>query len=149
MQRWVDLMARHVGQSQVSFSDAFFEWFNHQEIVFAEYPYARMDFQGDPDLVLSAGEQWSVIGKRSDHISVYCFFNVLMSFKCYQGLIKAIYLCKYWTNATSSVPEGSNYHSSRRGCREGYSLQSGRSREPCSIAGSDQGSHPWYSGCKD
>ena len=28
MQRWVDLMARHASQSQVSFSDTFFEWFN-------------------------------------------------------------------------------------------------------------------------
>ena len=63
MQRWVDLMARHVGQSQVSFSDTFFEWFNRQEIFFSEYPYAGMDFWGDPDLVLPAGEQWGVMGK--------------------------------------------------------------------------------------
>lgn len=64
MQRWVDLMARHVDQSQISFSDAFFEWFDRQEMVFDEYPYAGMDFQGDPDLVLPAGEQWGVIGKK-------------------------------------------------------------------------------------
>jgi len=51
MQRWVNLMARHAGQSQVSFFDTFFEWFNHQEMVFSEYPYAGMDFRGDPDLV--------------------------------------------------------------------------------------------------
>lgn len=36
-----------------------------------------MDFRGDPDLVLSAGAQWGVIGKFSDHISIYCFYNVL------------------------------------------------------------------------
>ena len=74
MQRWVDLMARHAGQSQVSFSDTFFEWFNRQEMVFSEYPYAGMDFRGDPDLVSLAGEQWGAIGKFSDHISVYRFF---------------------------------------------------------------------------
>jgi len=56
MQRWVDLMARHAGQSQISFSDAFFEWFHCQEMVFAEYPYIGMDFRGDPDLALPAGE---------------------------------------------------------------------------------------------
>ena len=84
MQRWVDLMAKHVGQSQISFSDAFFEWFDCQKMVFAKYPYAGMDFQGDPNLVLPVGEQWGVIGKRFDPISIYCFYNVLMSFKCYQ-----------------------------------------------------------------
>lgn len=77
-------MARHVSQSQISFSDAFFEWFDCQEMVFAEYPYAGMDFRGDPYLVLLASEQWGIIGKRSDHISVYCFYNVIMYFKCYQ-----------------------------------------------------------------
>ena len=84
MHRWVDLMTGHAGQSQISFSDAFFEWFDCQEMVFAEYPYAGMDFRGDPDLVLLVGKQWGVIGKRSDYIFVYCFYNVLMSFKCYQ-----------------------------------------------------------------
>ncbi len=57
-------MAKHVGQSQISFSDAFFEWFNRQQIVYAKYPYVGMDFRGDPDLVLLVGEQWGVIGKK-------------------------------------------------------------------------------------
>ena len=74
MQRWVDHMAGHAGQSQVSFSDSFLQWFNYHEMVFSEYPYAGMDFRGDPDLVLPAGEQWGVIGKFSDHISVHNFF---------------------------------------------------------------------------
>ena len=56
MQRWVDLMSRHAGQSQVSFSATFFEWFNRQEMVFSEYPCAGTDFRGDQDLVLPAGE---------------------------------------------------------------------------------------------
>ncbi len=47
-------------------------------MVYAKFPYARMDFQGDPDLVLSAGEQWGAMGKSSDHISIYCSYNVLM-----------------------------------------------------------------------
>jgi len=57
-------MARHAGQSQVSFSDAFFEWFNRQQMTYSEYPYAGMDFWGDLDLVLLAGEQWGAIGKN-------------------------------------------------------------------------------------
>ena len=63
MQRWVDLMSRHADQSYISFSDSFFEWFDHQEMVFAEYPYVGMDFQGDSNLALPAGEQWGAIGK--------------------------------------------------------------------------------------
>ena len=85
MQRWVDLIARHAGQSQISIFDALFEWFNHQQMVFDEYLYAGMDFRGDPDVVLPTGEQWGVIGKRFDHIFVYYFYNVLVFFyKCYQ-----------------------------------------------------------------
>ena len=67
-------MSTHAGQSQILFSDTFFGWFNHQEMVFSEYPNASMDFRGDPDLVLPAGEQWGVIGKFSDHISIHRFF---------------------------------------------------------------------------
>ena len=78
MQRWVDLMAWHAGQPQVSFSDTFFEWLNCHELVYAECQYAGMDFPGDPNLVLPAGDQWSAIGKISDHIPVYCFYNVLV-----------------------------------------------------------------------
>lgn len=63
MQRWVDLMARHAGQSHVSFSSIFFECFDCQKMVFAEYPYVWMDFQGDQNLALPVGEQWSAIGK--------------------------------------------------------------------------------------
>ena len=73
MQIWVDLMPRHDGQSQVFFSDTFFEWFNRQEMVFSEYPYAGMDFWGDLNLVLPAGKQWGVIGKFFYHISIYHF----------------------------------------------------------------------------
>jgi len=56
-------------------------------MVFSEYPYVGMDFWGDPDLVLPAGEQWGVIGKFSDHISVYGFFIMSLCFLL-SGLIK-------------------------------------------------------------
>ena len=74
MQRWVDHMSRHAGQSQISFSDTLFGWLDRQEMVYSEYPYAGMDFWNDPDLVLPASEQWGIIGKFSDHIPVYRFY---------------------------------------------------------------------------
>jgi len=52
----VDLMSEHAGQPQISFSHTFFEWFDRQEMVYVKFPYAGMDFRGEPDLVLLAGE---------------------------------------------------------------------------------------------
>lgn len=75
MQRWVDHMSRHAGQSQISFTDTFFGWFERQEMAFSEYPYAGMDFRGDPDLVLPDGDQWGAIGKILDHITIYYFHS--------------------------------------------------------------------------
>ena len=75
MQRWVDHMSRHAGQPQITFTDAFFRWFERQEMVFSEYPYVGMDFRGDPDLVLPDGEQWGTIGKIFDHLTVYYFYS--------------------------------------------------------------------------
>lgn len=63
MQRWVELMARHVGQSSITFSIGFFSWINRQHIFIEEHPYAGMDFHGYPELSLPVNAQWSAIGK--------------------------------------------------------------------------------------
>ena len=68
-------MSRHVGQSQISFSNTFFGWFDRQEMVYSEYTYAGMDFRGDPDLVLPASEQWGVIGK---FLTIFLFIVFLL-----------------------------------------------------------------------
>ena len=46
-------------------------------MVYSEYPYAGMDFRGDPDLVLPDGELWGAIGKSFDHILVYRFSFIM------------------------------------------------------------------------
>lgn len=48
-------MARHAGQSLISFTPTFFEWLDQQDMTIAEYPYLGMDFGGDPDLMLPVG----------------------------------------------------------------------------------------------
>lgn len=63
MQRQVELMARHAGQSSISFSTAFFSWLCQQHIVIEEHPYVGMDFHRDLDLRLPVGAQWGAIGK--------------------------------------------------------------------------------------
>ena len=70
-------MARHAGHSQITFTDAFFRWFERQDMAFSEYPYIGMDFRGDPDLVLPDGEQWGDLGKYFDLITVYSFFFIM------------------------------------------------------------------------
>ena len=52
MQRWVEFMGRHAGQSTIVFSTAFFTQFRRQIIAIDEYAYVGVDFRGDPDSAL-------------------------------------------------------------------------------------------------
>ena len=66
MQIWVDLMARHAGQSLITFTPKLFEWLDRQDMDITEYPYSEMDFCEDTDLMLPVGAQWGAIGKLFD-----------------------------------------------------------------------------------
>ncbi len=48
---------------RTSFDDEFFTWRDQQIIVVDDYPYAGLDFQGDPDLALLLNATWGEIGK--------------------------------------------------------------------------------------
>jgi hypothetical protein len=60
LMRWVAVMARHPdeGEKVVRFPEIFFDWLEHQVFSIQDFPYAGMDFRGDPDMVLPQGEQW-------------------------------------------------------------------------------------------
>ena len=65
MGRWADLMKR-LGGGEVprnAFDDDFFAWWEQQIIAIDDYPYAGLDFRGDPDLVLPPDAAWGEIGK--------------------------------------------------------------------------------------
>ena len=64
-------------------------------------------------------------------------------------LIKLICVCIYWASATSGMPTGCNWCSSKRGCREGCPSRSRHIRDPDSVARSERGPHSQYSGCQD
>jgi len=49
---------------RMTFDDEFFAWWDQQDFAVDDYPYARMDFQGDPDLVLPPNVAWGAIGKN-------------------------------------------------------------------------------------
>ena len=64
MQRWVELMGRHVGQSTVVLSTTFFASFRQHIVAIDEYAYANIGFRGDPDLALPKGARWDAMGKK-------------------------------------------------------------------------------------
>ena len=63
--RWVAVMARHPkeGTEVVQFPPEYFRWLGNQIFVIQDFPYARMDYHGDPDMGLPPGEQWDDTGK--------------------------------------------------------------------------------------
>ena len=69
MTRWVAVMARHPdeGEKVVRFPEAYFDWLKYQVFSIHDFPYSRIDFRGDPDMVLPQGEQWDDRGIFTFH----------------------------------------------------------------------------------
>ena len=65
MVRWVALMAHHVeGIEVVQFYSSYFCWLECQIFVIEDFPYNVIDFCGDREIALPAGEQWDDSGKN-------------------------------------------------------------------------------------
>ena len=85
---------------QSVYDDDFYIWWERQLPALEQFPYAGMDFRGDPDLVLPPGGAWGELGKQ------FLLFNI---FKCFMNFkIIDIYICtslnpinvskcRYWT----------------------------------------------------
>ena len=65
LMRWVAIMARHLeeGTEVVRFTPEYFHWLANQVFAVQDFPYAGVDFCGDPDMGLPPGEQWDDSGK--------------------------------------------------------------------------------------
>ena len=63
----------------------FREWLEHQTIFVEDWPYVGMDFHGDPDMQLLAGEQWDDGGKTLDHILIFIIFYDVFYFFMYMS----------------------------------------------------------------
>ena len=74
--RWVAVMARYPdeGAVVVRFSDSYFHWLEDQVFSFQDFPYARVDFRGDPDMVLPQGEQWDAEVLYFSQVFKLCIF---------------------------------------------------------------------------
>ena len=64
--RWADEMCR-LGGGRVSnpYPADFFPWWRWQIVSIDDYPYARIDFQGDPNIPLPLGLAYGDIGNES------------------------------------------------------------------------------------
>ena len=56
--RWGQVMPQGGGGRPVAWGVYFREWLERQTIFVEDWPYAGIDFRGDPDMLLPAGEQW-------------------------------------------------------------------------------------------
>ena len=58
LMQWVAVMACHLdeGTEVIWFKPKFFQWLEHQVFSIQDFPYARVDFRGDPDMALPPGE---------------------------------------------------------------------------------------------
>ena len=58
-------MARHGGNvsSVVRLTPAYFMWLRKKVFTIEDFPYAGIDYRGDPKTYLPLGAQWDEIGK--------------------------------------------------------------------------------------
>ena len=73
MTRWVALMARHSieGSEIVRFPPSYFRWLDCQIFIIEDFTYVGIDFRGDREMTLLAGEQWDESGKIISTISKF------------------------------------------------------------------------------
>ena len=69
---------------QSVYDDEFYFWWERQLLTLEQFPYAGMDFRGDPDLVLPPGGAW---GELSNFL-IFKIFKTFMNFKMIY-----IYIC--------------------------------------------------------
>ena len=67
LSRWGDIFLHQGGGDIVHnvYDDDFYIWWEWQLPAVEQFPYAGMDFWGDPDLVLPLGGAWGELGKSS------------------------------------------------------------------------------------
>jgi hypothetical protein len=64
MARWIEVMKWQGGGRVVTpYNDDFFFWWQRQIIALDDYPYAGINFRGNPDMPLSPGSSYDTIGK--------------------------------------------------------------------------------------
>ena len=78
MSRLGDIFLRHAGGGSVQsvYDDNFEFWWERQFPALEQFPYAGMDFRGDPNLILPLGGAWGELGNF-----LFSNFQIFMNFK--------------------------------------------------------------------
>ena len=71
-------MARHLDERTevAQFKPEYFQWLQNQDFSIQDFPYAGVDFRGDPNMALPPREQWDDSGKIIFNIfliKIFCF----------------------------------------------------------------------------
>jgi hypothetical protein len=76
MVQWTEMMRwQGGGRVPTPYNDDFFHWWRRQIISLDDYPYAGIDFKGDPDMPLPPGTTYRDIG-MSNFFKYFIFFFV-------------------------------------------------------------------------
>ena len=62
------------------YPEDFFPWWRWQIISIDDYPYAGIDFWGDPDMPLPPGAVYGNIGYESQTLFLCFFFRIIIFF---------------------------------------------------------------------
>ena len=82
--RWADAMRRlGGGRAANPYPTDFFPWWRRQIVAIDDYPYAGIDFRGDPDMPLLPGSSYGDIGNESRPLLFFLNFEVFNFFVCF------------------------------------------------------------------
>jgi hypothetical protein len=62
MMRWGQMMPRAGGGVRGYFTEDFYQQWEQMPLVIEDYPYAGMDYRGDPEMPRAPGQAWSLDG---------------------------------------------------------------------------------------
>jgi len=86
---WSSLAERLRGVQTLRFDASFLAWLDRQQLNVEGFPYAGMDFRGDPELVLPPGRNWDESGMCFlvfYHIYVFGIFIYIYVFAIYHRI---------------------------------------------------------------
>jgi hypothetical protein len=92
------------------YNDEFFFWWRRQVIAMDDYPYAGIDYRGDPDMPLPPGSAYGDIGMKNFFFYIFHFFvffskkNKKCKYFWMVSSIKKHLLCRCGSAMTRWIP---------------------------------------------
>jgi hypothetical protein len=95
MARWIEFMRRQGGgRVSIPYNDDFFFWWWWKVIALDDYPYAGINFIGDPDMPFPPGAAYGDIGKMFfKYFIFFCIFVLRNKKKIWMVLTYQLDIC--------------------------------------------------------